>query len=566
MAHKTDLRRMTREWRRELERSLRTINMSIGFVEWDGTWQGDAHETGETPDSLRVIGGEWDPIGRCFLGGVERPALTLRVQKQQTPALASVAQFLAVFGAERSGKTYVGREIALSTLVGKPGSIVFYLLPRFGKAGFVLGDDQSDPDINEGLITILDSQGWLARRNVKDHAWELINGSVLRAFSGKNKQHEEAFLGGECDLAVIEEFREMPDRVFGKLFSRTISRNGRLAIVTSPEAGHMIEQIDRGEWEGKVDFDIHRLRVAKNFFIFDDPDKKILDVAKQIYDDRAYRRRVLGENVSETGADFYNFDTAKHAVTDVPGVPVTQHLWRSDELWLSRDPAWRGEGTLRPDLRMAQDRLVGLDFGAATMSAIECVLTADSWLSEADAIFAGKRAQNKLLYENTRLVVVREHTREDTSVMDFVPNVLFKNGLTPERAVLFCDPSGKARDHVVGQSPVDLLRKQFGYAVYSKPGGSLRLPGIWAIRERLHLRRLLFVRAGCPELIKDMAIVRSIDRPAKEVSRDPHGHRPDALRYIVDNVFPVRDLFRDRRAFQASLDSYLRQDANGQPG
>jgi hypothetical protein len=533
---KTDVKRKLRHLIEMLEAALETRNVSIQFEEWRGTWTGDAEATGVS----WVDGGEWDPLSGDYLNKAEKPAVTLKVQEQQLPALQSTAQFMAVFGGQRSGKTFVGRQIALRTLL-RPNTIVFYLLPRFRKQGFVL----------DGLLNVLDSQGWIHRRNKNEHRYQLVTGSVLQCFSAADKRSEEAFLGGECDLAILEEFREMPDRVFGKLFSRVLSRNGRMVIVTSPEAGHMIEEIDRGEWAERVSFDVHRLDVRRNFLIYDKPPREgkqdIIEIARKLYDPRRFARDVEGRNVAEEGADFYNWDPETHVIDKPPGVPCTEMLWQSDDLWLSKDRRWTGPGTLDPDPNLLQCRLVGLDFGAALMSGLECIVTVEG--------LNPGLAGDALTYENTNLVVVQEHVKTDTSVLDFVQTVLMPAGLTPKRAVLFCDPSGHARDHVIGQSPIDMLSKKFGYQVFHKPGGSLRKPGIDAVRIRLHMHRL-FVLRRCKGLIKDLPKIRTIGETARKASNDPHGHRPDALRYIVDNVWPVRELFVKDASFDVAKQAY----------
>lgn len=544
--HRTDLRRAARTWRLELERALAPIDLSIGFELWDGTYAGDAHAVGGLPDDLCRIGGLWDPVGQRLCGEVAKPALTFRVQPQQLPPLASRAQFVAIFGAQRSGKTYCGRHRAVRRLIGQPGSIVFYLLPRFAKEAFVLDE----------LVATIDARGWIAGRNLQEHYWELVNGSKLQAFSAADRRSEDAYLGGECDEFVIEEFREMPERVLQQAFSRTLSRPGStLTIVTSPEAGHMIEEIDRGEWAGRIEWDVHHLSVVRNFWIFDEPQKRILETAKALYDERKYRRDVLGENVAEAGADYYNWDPDAHVVDEAPGTPCTELLWRSDDLWLSRDARWTN-AKVKADPSIRACRLVGLDFGAKIMSAVEAIVSTAADTRSPLFQFKEQDPASLLTYETTNLIAIAEHVKEDTSVIDFVENVLAKAGLTADRAVIFCDPSGECRDHVVGQSPIDMLRKVYKYRVYWRPGGTFRKPGIDAIRARLAMRRLFVVRARCPRLIEDMRKVRTIGRGQKEISRDPHGHLPDALRYIVDNIFPTRDIFRDERAARAVAAAY----------
>jgi hypothetical protein len=547
------------------DRAMRRIDLSLRFEEWGGTWIGKPDPdsptgfTGDAAPTGRVwtYGGEWSPTRHDFVtraGPDDDVAVTLTVQTQQSPALQSIAQFLCAFGGERSGKTFVGREIVLAAMVGIPRTRVFYLLPRFSKTGFVIGDqgDESD-DGQAGLIDVLDDQGWIARRNKNEHRYITIHGSSLQVFSAADRRSEESFLGGEADIFVIEEFREMHPRVFQKAFSRIISTGGRLIIVSSPEAGHMIEEIDRKEFEGKIAFDVHHLSVEDNFFIHTDPQKSMLEIAAGVYDERMYKKKVLGQNVQEYGADFYNWDRDVHVSDELPGVDVTSHLWRSDDLWLSRDPLWRGPGTIRPDPALfGLTNLLGMDFGASVASAIlgKLTLPADTPAEDDDHV--------DLTWMDTCLVCVREFQKFDSSTVDFVETVLMPAGILPGNTAIFCDPAGKQRSAVDGKNSFDFLR-ECGYHVFCKPGGTLRGPGINAIRVRLQLVKLIVLRGGCPTLIKNMPKVRTIGRSLKEVSRDPDGHLPDALRYKVDNIFPFRDLIDLPKAREAVSLAYSSQ-------
>jgi hypothetical protein len=319
--------------------------------------------------------------------------------------------------------------------------------------------------------------------------------------------------------------------------------------VSSPEAGLMIEEMDRGEWKERVDFDIHRLDLRRNFFIFTEPpqengEHKIIEIARGVYDERMFQRKVEGLNVADAGADFYNWDPRLHVLDEMPGVDVTRWLWRSDDLWLSRDSHYRGPGSIKPDPKLQQTVIAGMDFGAKVVSLIEARLCVPSD-TQVDADGAPL-----ITWENTTLWCAREHQKFDSNTVDFVDRVLIPRGLTPDRTVIFCDPAGKAREPVTGRNSFDFLRSR-GYTVFCKPGGTHREPGIDAIRVRLHMRRLALSRRGCPTAAKNMAKVRSIGQPPKEVSRDPEGHFPDAIRYLVDNLFPVRDVIRRKDAQEA---------------
>jgi hypothetical protein len=500
--------------------------MSIGWEEWGGPHLAEAKPTGKTPESLKCIGGIWDPLSCEYIEKVTKPIVKLKLQAQQTASVASEASFLCVLGGERSGKTQVGRFIAERLMIEKPGYRVFYALPKFSKQDVVV------PEIEEDL------KRWIAYKDKVLHKWELMNGSVLRLFSMANKQHEETFLGDECDLFILEEFREMPSRVFKKAFSRVISRNGRMVIVSSPEVGHMLEDIARGQFD-EVNFEVHNLSVEKNFFVLTNKEnpRHMLEKAKKLYDPARYKRMVLGQFVPEAGHDYYNFERDIHVIDGYKGIPCTEMLWSSDDLWLSKDPRWTGNGSVVANPEFAGiDKVVGLDFGAVVMTAVEGIITVEGLTS-----IAGPAA---LTYESTNLVITRVLKKHDTGTVDFIQTVMIPSGLDPRRTMIFCDPSGLARDHVHGESPVDVL-KFYGYKVFCTKTGDRRKPGIEAVRTRLHMRRLFINRNKSTEsLVTDLIKVKSSGKTQREISADPYGHAPDALRYIVVNLWPERDLFK----------------------
>ena len=534
---------MARRARRELESATATEQISIGFEEWDGEHFHVAGPTGNTPEALRCVGGEWDGLQGRYVSEATDPVVTLTLQAQQTPALVSAAQFLCVLGAERSGKTQVGRYIAQSAMVKKPGIKVFYALPRFSKSDVVM-ENFLDADFGR----------WIVEEDNAKHKYVCLNGSILRLWSMADRKSEEACLGDECDLFILEEFREMPSRIFPKAFSRTISTGGRLVIVSSPEANHMLEDIDNGTWcdsDHDVKFDVHRMNLKRNFFIFKDPKDpfKALRQAKAIYDPQRYARMVEGRSVPEAGHDFYNFEKKDHVFDGPPsGIPCTPLVWQSDDLWLSKDPHWTGPGSVAPREDFKAHMVMGMDPGATVMSAVAGVVTVPHlgpFATGAD-----------LTYENTTLAITHEFQKFDTSVVDFIQTVLIPNGFHPGSVVIFVDPSAIGRDHVVGESPVDALHA-WGYQVMPGPSGDRRAPGIMAIRTRLHMQRLKLHRS-CTGLINDMIKVKSLGRTRQDISRDPHGHRPDCLRYLVRGIWPERDVFDSAQNRAAVIKGYYK--------
>ncbi len=548
MARKTDFRRRSAILLAGLRRALELETISVAYHEVDGPHAKAIKPTGNAPAGLDVVGGQWDALAGEYVGPPPAKAqVDLPIQAQQTAPLISTAQFMAIFGGHRSGKTMVARYTIQKEMIEHPGTIVFYALPRFSKEDIVVEEFLGDLD------------RWIVSRDRKLHKYTLVNGSVLRLFSMVDKGHEEACLGYECDIFVLEEFREMPSRILKKAFSRVISRDGRLIIATSPEVGHVIEDIANKDYHNEageiVDWDVHHLSMKANPYIKLDPKDpdKAMRIARKMYDPNRYARDVDGKFVAETGQDFYNFDRAIHVVDAIPGVPCTEQLWASEDLWLNKDPRYHGPGTIEPDPTFMYCRVLAMDFGATVMSALEGIITTEV----NPGPFAASVSGGDLTYESTNLGIVKEHQARDTSLIDFHTRHMIPAKLTPDRVVIFCDPAGKGREITTGQGPVELLR-QLGYKVYCPDGANFRKPGIDAIRTRLHMKRLFFL-ATCKMAITSMIKIRTFGRPAKAVSTDPYGHLPDALRYLVQFLFPERELFKaDGKALAAVLRTYAK--------
>ena len=172
----------------------------------------------------------YDPLSSSILGPSDKPALTLQLQPQQVEALVSESQFMAIVGGMRGGKSVTGLYLAFLSMVRNPGYRVFYIIPSYKKADIII----------EAFNLILGR--WCVERRAADKRYKLINGSELRIFSAAPGS-EESFLGYECDLFMLEEFREMQSgdppgsKVFDNAYSRVVSTGGRVVIVSSPETG-----------------------------------------------------------------------------------------------------------------------------------------------------------------------------------------------------------------------------------------------------------------------------------------------------------------------------------------
>lgn len=533
---RTDLIRRLKVRHDLLSRALESKSISLGFQVVDGYWSGDLNPVADQPEDIRCFGGDWDGVGRKYLSLSTTPDIVLPVVLQQAKVLQDTDRFICCFGAQRSGKSIIGLYYAMKEMIDNPGCKVMYIVPAHQKADIIV----------EPLVTLLGR--WLVKRDRQRNIFVLENGSQLRIWSAA-PGHEESIFGFEADIAVLEEAREYSSAMFRNAFSRITSRNGRMLIVTSPEVGHVISDIATGAFDN-VNFSIHNLSAFENKFAFRDPERptKMLELAKRLYDPQRYKRDVLGLFVAEAGRDYYNLDD-RHCIDKVFGTTVTRLLLKSD-LLLSKSRDYKGKGSLIPDPRyghLAFDRIVGMDAGTNPATAVEAVLVVET--------NAPHISPDEVDWSSAKLLVLRCFQKWNTSVPDFVATVLRPAGLTPDKAMIICDPSGGLkREHVSGKSTVQALQR-LGYFVEYEP--QLRAPGIRAVNLQLHLDKLFFL-PGASKLVEHLRKVKTLGKTKQAVSRDKYGHYPDALRYLVNFLFPEIDLYKDEGRITTVLKSYSR--------
>lgn len=515
--------------------ALATTTIGLSVEEYTGTCVADAAPTGK----VWSCGGEWSPVAAKYLAPPITFPLRLKCSPGQFACLDLSNRLIAILAGQRAGKTVTGQLLIYKALLGKPKAKVILLVPRLSKEGLVSDD------------LLRDLAPWVARIDRSTHVYEMINGSVLRVFSLADKRQENSFLGFEADLLVIEEAREVPSRVLKSAFSRIISRNGQMVIISSPEVGHIIEDIAKGEMNAKVDVAVRTLSTPDNFFAFaDTAARKVLDEAKSLYDDATYRRDVLGEFVAAAAQDYYTFKCDRHIIDRPPGDPVTTAVYESEDLWLSKDSRWRGKGTVNPHPELADGAhkwILGMDFGATQTNAVRLQVMVPfenrNWID--------------LTWTNTIGWIDAEYHQENTSVLRFAQEVLKPNGLTPDNTVIICDPSGLARDHVVGESPASFLRRLGYHVVPASAGGARRWAGIAAVRQRFQVDRL-FISRTCQKTIKSVLNMRSAGRSNDAIGKDPSSHLTDCLRYCVGLLWPEKNILRSDDALDLALKQYTK--------
>lgn len=545
MSFLVDFQRELRSLTKTLESTLAPINSSISFTVCRGTSRHDVVKDVEsTPESIRMIGGYYDTVGCRFMVG-EKPTsanVMVGLTPQQVPPILSTSQLLTIVGAERSGKSRVGFFLNLMMLLSRPRSNCLYLVPSYQKQQII--GELIDEYINHLII----------RRNENKHEYTLAMGSRIKLFTiagGQAGIPNEAFLGFSADAITLEEFRQFPhaQQTFHSAFSRTLNTGGRLIVVSSPEAGHYLEDIVINKVL-EQDMDVHYLSALDNFFgksDAKDPDG-VFRRAKRIYPTNKYRRDVLGQFVTDGSNDYCEFDKEKHVVSQMPGVPITHLLWQSD-FWLRRRPGHENDPAVLPNPNHRMHTILGLDLGkifSATVIRASLDKTTTPY-------------PHDINIESLHLTVIHELVKRNTNLVDFIDTVLLRTFRNPRDVAIICDPAGMIKNELDGRSMVGTMMKK-GFVVFCPPHYPPRQEAVDSVNLRFKLD-MLHVMAGCTQTIECLQKFKSDGRRQKELSRDPFGHLPDGLKYVVCMLFPWIDMLKpENRHYLSALSEKYKDD------
>lgn len=542
-----DLRRELEAGLRKLHQAMEPINSTISFTVCGGTSIHDVLELPEeTPEHLRMIGGWYDAISGDLNGMPELPVVRARLTPQQLGPVNSESQLVTLIGAQRSGKSRVGFLCGGKILFRKPGSKILYVVPSYQKQEIVT------ELIDEYLAHFIE------KSNKNDHIWEFKNTSKLKIFTiagGQASVPNEAFLGFSADAIILEEYREFPhaQTVFTSAFSRIINSGGQLIIVTSPEMGHYIEDIVVHRVLDE-DMEVFYLSALDNFLgktNKDDPDE-IFRKAKRVYPKNKYLKDVLGQFVPDDDVDFNEFSRDEHVIPKPPGVDVTSLIWQSD-LWLGRARAQVANPADiigNPDQRM--DTILGLDFGKNIMSGVAIRASLD---------INRNPFPHDLTFESLHLTVIHELVQKNTNLVKYINEVLLRFFREPRRVAIFCDPAGIKKSELDGRSMVGTLQRA-GFWVFCPTSYPPRQQAVDVVNMRFKLDRL-HVLPGCTRTIDSLIKFKSDGRTQKDISRDPFGHLPDALKYVVTYLFPWVDLLRPENKKYLDLIAKKYSDEDG---
>lgn len=526
MSRVTDTNRIIDARLARLQSYLSTYNMSIGFTVIDGPSLPEAKPVEPQPSGLSLLGGIYSPLSRSFTGSVSKPYVSLKLTPEQSKVIQDTSKNICVVGGQRSGKTQVGFYHSAIYLLTHPNSIVFYLLPSYSKEDIIT-------DLVESTLF-----PWITTRLKKEHRWLFANGSQLRIFSvagsGSTGKSVQGFLGYAADRIVLEEFREFQnaDKTFNDALSRVITRNGGITIVSSPEPGHMLEDIAYGKFKSEsfpeINFSIHRLSTMNSVFAKLDKYRPnyAFEIAKQYYPKNRYRRDVLGEFVPSDNIDYYEFDTQRHVVDKIVGQDVTPLIWSSYEILGKSLGLPPNKFTPNPNFNFKY--IVGLDPGYNTCSAtiIKATMDNDGFITVGD-----------LKFTNVRLTVIAELQENNTNLLQFLQTKLTPLVKRPSDCVVFADPAVLNEKNPITAINGYTLLKQHGYTTFVKPSYDSREDVQSAMNSRFKLN-MLHIGRNCRLTVEHLTKVTSREKSMTNISRDPYGHLPDSIKYVVGYLFP----------------------------
>lgn len=518
---KREIAAIYNEWKEHLE----PLNCSVEYQKVDGTWVGDLRVV-----ESRIVGGMFDKTTGDYLSD---NAFAPRVRVQFYPEQFDIIfkdqheRVNEVAAAQRVGKSTLATGVAMKTAIDFPGCNIFWVLPTIGKNEIVLEKLQPFKPL-------------IAHSDSKHHKYVLINGTVLRFFSAESSHGKgESILGHEAKLVIIEEFREMSQKstewgktagkqIFQNAYSRIISTDGKVWIISSPESPHFMQAL----WEGtdpdfKEPVGKFNISLLCNLFIKTNaanPNEHI-EATKRTYSPKKYKQDVLGQFVASGGLDYGCFDSARHVVNRLTAPNITD-LAHETEIILGRYPEWY-DPKIKPSVRWTAlpiPLFLAMDFGSQT-----------------HALFAHLTHPHKDRYSllDANIEVTAELAADEGQLLDdFLTKKIDPMFCGKLKPVVICDPCGKNKDPAYGQSCVDTLKKHGYSIVWAETRGKRKRIGIESVNSLFHRNRL-FIHATCGQLIESLASMKSEGESQHSISVNKYSHYCDCLRYLVYELIPI---------------------------
>jgi hypothetical protein len=327
--------------------------------------------------------------------------------------------------------------------------------------------------------------GIIAKVLESDLEIRLTNGSMIQL---KGADYEDSLRGVGLDLAVLDEYAMMKRAVWDAILRPSvIDKNGSALFISTPAGYNHFHELYQKEIAEPGSWKSYHFKTIDNPHI----DRDEIEKARRDMDPRAFRQEFEASFESFGGQVFPDFSRELHV---------------------------KGNG-----YDPALEYIVGLDFG---------------WASPMAGVLMNIGASD-------HVHVFAELGMRETPIAVYADKL---KAMTPGKlpSMIGCDPAGDAKNEATGSSPVEEMRKAFGYdrIKYHKKYPGVVQDRVELIRRFLRNGKLTFSRA-CPKMIQAMESYRYPDPkgdirteiPLKDGVAD---HWVDGLGEGLINRFPIR--------------------------
>ena len=335
------------------------------------------------------------------------------------------------------------------------------------------------------LKTRLQDLRWAKKVNETELSIELKNGSTI---SLKGADNYDSLRGIGLDYLVLDEFADIDPEAWYETLRPTLSdREGQALFIGTPKGlgglGHELYRMAEeypDEWASFQFTTIEGGNVR--------PEE--IEAAKRSLDERTFRQEFMASFETFSGRVYYAFDRRYNIM-----------------------PYLRDEKTAYlPELH------IGMDFNVDDNSAVIAVRPTATALHVIDEI--------RMMGSNTDEMVEE-----------------IKNRYPNHKITVYPDPSGSARKTSAGGRTDHTILRMAGFTVRSPAGHNAVRDGINAVNAKLRSssgQTTLFFDARCKytvECLEKHVYKSGTSIPDKDSGWD---HMTDALRYMVDYLFPIR--------------------------
>jgi len=512
----TDLKRRQITLLNRIRGAMTPVDCSAGMYVVDGSDGQVEPVEHELPSDYRSFGGLFIPA-TYGMRVVDKPLMRWSLLPYQLAPLTSEAQIIFVSGGMRSGKSRTAMMWAIRHALNTPNLSVAVLLPSYKKWS---GYDKTIYDLAAPFI-----QSFAA----KDYRYTFFNGSTLTFFSDTAGSNEQTgYLGLHIDKFIVSELREFKDRrardhIF-KAYSRLgASSDGQLLIETSPELGHVTEELAGGllspveAGETGVEVDVHILDARDNPYL----SQRYLNTARALYPRDVYERDVLGRFAQRRDVDYHCYDASTHMVKNPTGTDITTKM-ASTNYYLRRVlPSLNVSGTLKQARPFCW--VVAMDQAGEHTHALLIRLYLDG--GDVDELSLKYHVAKEIQYEKRGIVPFLKHIHSLPELKNVAPNDLL---VLPDVRYLAFTKTGDGKDII------QILTQQKYQKLFRK--NVSREAAISAVNTKFQLGHIS-IDPACIGLRKSLLNFKSVSDQRKN-SRSQWGHYCDCLKIAVSTLTP----------------------------